>query len=208
MKNVVDLFVVKDRTAIFWFTMACASIFCSAMYVKTVVAAVMNKPQYVIMDGAGIYYLAPSVEFEQAKDLHEAQTRLAMETLYTRNPTRLVFDERVPRLFVEGALEAVNKEFKTEAKKFVEEQRTQTVEVDEIKVENRALPAGYKQTKARARLIRTSVFNGQRKLEVLHVDGVFLWKMNARLSTNRLFPSACSQVVLSEPSAKPKQTPL
>ena len=204
MKNVVDLFIVKDRTDIFWFTMACASILCSAIYVKTVIAAVQKKPQYVIMDGTGVYYLAPSVEFEGAKELHLAQTRLAMETLYTRTPQNLVFKNRINRLFIGEGVEMVNNEFKTDAKKFVEEERSQTIDVYEEPTIYKIDPRGQAITHAKGRIIRHSTFKGQKKTEVLYVDNYFYWKMNARMVDNILFPTACFKMKLSDPAKEPK----
>lgn len=205
MKNVVDLFIVKDRTAIFWFTMACASIFCSAIYVKTVIAAVQKKPQYVIMDGTGVYYLAPSVELEGATELHIAQTRLAMETIYNRTPRGLVFKSRVDRLFTPEGVEKVNAEFKAEASRFSDEQRTQTVDVYEEPRVIKVMPSiGQLVTEAKGRITRSGTFKGQKKTEILYVTNRFVWKMNARMAHNQLFPTACFNMKLAEPSSEPK----
>src|SRR6188768_3133962 len=111
MKSVVDLFIVKDRTAIFWFTMACVSIVSCALFVQRIVAAIQQKPQYVIMDARGTYYLAPSVEFEKATDLHIKQTQLAMETLYTRDVDELRFAPRLKKLFSGDARTQIEREF-------------------------------------------------------------------------------------------------
>lgn len=205
MKNVVDLFIAKDRTAIFWFTVACASILCSAIYVQRVIKAVQTKPQYVIMDGNGVYYLAPSVEFEKATELHVAQTRLAMETLYVRNPQTLVFKNRVSRLFFADGVKMVDNEFRAEAERFADEQITQTLDIYEAptiyKIDG---SRGQAITHAKGKLTRNSTFKGQKKTEVLYVDNYFYWKMNARMSENSWFPTVCFKMQLSEPAKQPQ----
>jgi hypothetical protein len=198
MKNLVDLFVAKDRTAVFWFVMACASIVCSAIYTRTVIADVRTKPQYVIMDGNGIYYKAPSVEFAQAEALHLAQSRLAMETIYTRTPRNVVFDERVPRLFYASAKDGFYKEITTEAKKFEEEERSQTVEVTSVEVMP-GYPKSVAVVRAKGIITRHSIFKGKEKTEQFTVNNQFVWILNPNMETNGGFPTLCYQMLLSDP---------
>src|SRR5580704_5627889 len=156
MKSVVDLFIVKDRTAVFWFTMACVSIVCSAIFVQRVLAAINTKPQYVIMDASGVYYLAPSVDFEKARALHVAQTRLAMETLYTRDLDVLRFDARSKKLFTPDAIIQMRKDLLyPDAKPFSEQKVHQTIEIDEADIfKNKIDPSGVAITYAKGRLER------------------------------------------------------
>jgi len=201
MKSVVDLFVVKDRTAIFWFTVACVSIVCSALFVQRMLAAIRTKPQYVIMDNAGVYYLAPSVEFEKAKDLHEAQTRLAMETLYTRDLDQMKFNDRARKLFTKDAISQIHKDLLVpDATPFREQQVHQTVEVEEAGIyKNKIDPRGVAISYAKAKLTRESKFKGQSKTETFTVDCYFFWRLNARMADNGLFPTVCYKITASEP---------
>jgi hypothetical protein len=210
MKSVVDLFVLKDRTAIFWFTMACVSIVCSALFVQRMIAAIRNKPQYVIMDASGVYYLAPSVEFEKAKDLHEAQTRLAMETLYTRDYARgdepMLFGNRVKKLFMPTAIRQIQDEFLTpDAKPFKEQKVHQTVEIEEAGIyKNKIDPRGQAITYAKGKLYRQGTLKGQEKTDVYTVQAFFFWRINAKMADNGAFPTVCYKIQASDPK---KQTP-
>jgi hypothetical protein len=201
MKSVVDLFVVKDRTAIFWFTVACMSIVCSAIYVQRVITAVQVKPQYVIMDATGGYYLAPSVEFEKATELHAGQTRLAMETLYDRGPEALTFDSRLKKLFTPAAISQIRKDLLIpDEKPFREQKMTQTIEIEEAGVyKNLVDPRGQAVTHAKAKLTRSGTFKGQAKTEVLDVDVFFWWRINTRMAENGLFPTVCTKFKASDP---------
>lgn len=201
MKSVVDLFVVKDRTAVFWFTVACMSIVCSAIYVQRVIAAVQVKPQYVIMDATGGYYLAPSVEFEKARELHAGQTRLAMETMYDRGPEALTFDSRLKKLFTPEAISQIRKDLLIpDEKPFREQKMTQTIEIEEAGVhKNLVDPRGQAITRAKAKLTRSGTFKGQAKTEVLDVEVFFWWRINTRMADNGLFPTVCTKFKASDP---------
>lgn len=201
MKSVVDLFIVKDRTAIFWFTMACVSIVCSVIFVQRIIAAVSTKPQYVIMDAGGTYYLAPSVEFEKARELHQAQTRLAMETLYTRDADLLRYASRQKKLFSEDAIKQIKQDFLgPDEKPFKEQQIVQTIRVEEADVyKNNIDPRGMAITQGKGRLTRQSNFKGKTKTEVLDVEVFFWWRINTRMAENGAFPTYCYRIKASDP---------
>lgn len=201
MKSVVDLFVVKDRTAIFWFTMACVSIVGSAIFVQRMLAAISTKPQYVIMDANGTYYLAPSVEFEKARSLHVAQTRLAMETLYTRDLDQMRFAARAKKLFTRDAIDQIHHDvLDPDANPFKEQKVEQTVEVTEADIfKNKIDPRGAAITYAKARLTRNSKFKGQAKTETFTVECFFFWRINTRMADNGGFPTFCYQIKANEP---------
>ncbi|RBP48147.1 hypothetical protein DES53_101947 [Roseimicrobium gellanilyticum] len=201
MKSVVDLFVVKDRTAIFWFTVACVSIVCSAIFVQRVITAVQVKPQYVIMDSTGSYYLAPSVEFEKALELHAAQTRLAMETLYTRGPEMLTFESRLKKLFTQEANTQIRKDLlNPDEKPFREQQIHQSIQIEQAGVyKNLIDPRGQAVTFAKGKLTREITFKGQSKTEVLDVEVYFWWRINTRMADNGLFPTVCTKFKASDP---------
>lgn len=209
MKSVIDLFVVKDRTAIFWFTMACVSMVCCGLFVHSVVAAVSKKPQYVIMDASGTYYLAPSVEFEKARTLHVAQTRLAMETLYTRDQDALKFAPRLKKLFSDDAIKQIKQDFLLpDEKPFKEQQIVQTIEIDEADIYKNSIdPRGMAITYAKGRLTRHSNFKGQAKTEVFNVDAFFWWRINARMADNGAFPTFSYRIKASDPKKSAVATP-
>jgi hypothetical protein len=207
MKSVVDLFVVKDRTAIFWFTMACVSIVCSAIFVQRVITAVQVKPQYVIMDSTGSYYLAPSVEFEKAREIHAAQTRLAMETLYTRGPEMLKYESRLKKLFMPETMTQIRKDLlNPDEKPFREQQMTQSIEIEEAGIyKNLITSSGLAVTFAKGKLTRQGTFKGQPKTEVLEVEVYFWWRINTRMADNGLFPTVCAKFKASDPK-RPGET--
>lgn len=202
MKNVVDLFIAKDRTAVFWFTMACVAILCCGVYISAVITNVARKPQYVIMDGNGVYYLVPSVEFEAATDLHLMQTRLAMETIYSREPAKLVHEDRLGRLFLKKANGQLADELKKDAKKFKEEQTQQTIEITDVKLYRKtprsAPPKGYEVTEGRGILTRRGTYGGRPLVETLTVTCRFAWRVNPAMANNGGYPTLCMEVFFVE----------
>ena len=44
----------------------------------------MAKPQFFVMDANHTYYLPSAMDFGSAKEVHAAQTRLAMEAIFNR----------------------------------------------------------------------------------------------------------------------------
>lgn len=202
MKNVIDLFIAKDRTAVFWFAMACTAILCSGVYISAIISNVAKKPQYVIMDGNGVYYLVPSVEFEAAADLHVMQTRLAMETIYNREPSKLVHEDRVGRMFLKKANEQLQAELKKDAKKFKEEQTVQAIEITEIKPYRKTPrsgpPKGYEVMEGRGILTRRGTYGGQTLVETLSVACRFAWRVNPAMANNGGYPTLCMEVFFVE----------
>src|SRR5882757_5060917 len=200
MKSVVDLFVVKDRTAIFWFTMACVSIVCSALFVQRMLAAINTKPQYVIMDASGVYYLAPSVEFEKAKSLHVAQTRLAMETLYTRDLDQVRFNERMKKLFSKDTINDIEKDLlNPDAKPFREQKVHQTIEVTEADIYKGKIDPRQAITYVKGTITRQITFKGQSKTDILTVEVFFFWRLNTKMADNGAFPTFCYKIQASDP---------
>jgi hypothetical protein len=210
MKSVVDLFVVKDRTAIFWFTVACASVVANVVFIHQMVATVAEKPQYVIMDGAGNYYVAPSVEFEHAGELHAAQTRLAVETLYSRGPEKLEYPHRLERLFTPEALGQIRGElFSPDERPFREQQIHQTVEILEAGVyKDKIDPRGMAITHSKALLTRHSTFQGQEKTEVFEMEIYLWWRLNPDMARNGRFPTVCFQIKFADPVKLTPEAPV
>jgi hypothetical protein len=202
MKNVVDLFVAKDRTALFWFILACASMLLSALYARSIISAVQTKPQYVIMDGAGIYYLAPSVEFAQATALHHAQARLAMETLYTRTPEGLPLGNRLTKMFTKPARDLVKAELAKDEKKFETQKITQSVQDIQVLI-GKVDPNGFIETRVSAKLTRQGTFDGKQQTKVFSVKAAFGWILNTSMAANGGYPTVCNIVVTGDPVEEP-----
>jgi hypothetical protein len=105
----------------------------------------------------------------------------------------------VKRLFYKEGVEQVDAEYKKDAKKFKEEQREQTIEINQITI----LPGSVKPnsviTEARGLLTRRSTYGGRSQVETLSIVGRFGWIMNPKMAANGLFPTLCVKIVLGDP---------
>jgi len=182
MKGVVDLFIAKDRIAIFWFLTACGVIVVAAWYLDRTIRAVHNQPQFVIMDSAGVYYIAPTGDFENAIDLHAAQTRLAMETLFNRGPKGLDSPKRLSKIFGRDAVEYILEEMKAESATFRDQDIHQKVEIDRTEVLKTVGEGAL--TSATSQIIRVGVFKGKTFNEVYDVKARFSWVLNKDMRNN------------------------
>lgn len=192
MKGVVDLFIAKDRIAIFWFLAACGVIIASAWYLDRTIRAVHTRPQFVIMDSAGVYYLAPTVDFENAVELHAAQTRLAMETLFNRGPNGLDSPKRVPKIFGRKAVEFIAEEMQSENAAFKNQDIHQKVEVSKTEILKTVGEGAL--TSATGQVIRVGVFKGKTFNEVYDVQARFSWVLNKDMRNNGQFPTVSVQL--------------
>ena len=189
MKGVTDLFLAKDRMAVFWFLVSCITIACCAIYVKAIMADSHKQSRVVIMDDAGVYYITPSLEFQDAKALHTAQTRLAMETLFNRGPKQLDNLSRVGELFTsESAKSVMEAFFPQEQKLFDERQYHQKVEIQSI-VLTRTVGNLVAVTSVKGQLIRTGVFDGNPEDSTWDVEVNFGWVVNSTMYPSGGFPT-------------------
>lgn len=192
MKGVVDLFVSKDKIAVFWFLVAVIAVIGSGWYVQSMVKQVTANPNFVIMDGAGVYYIAPSLDFSDATEIHASQTRMATETFFNRGPSQSDSQDRIKYLFSEAAQEFISTEYSRESNTFETQQIHQKVEIGDIQVlqteGTRAL------TSATGQVIRVGVFNGEQVVDVYDLSVKYMWMLNRDMRNNGRFPTVCAQM--------------
>ena len=71
----IDLFIHKDKVAVFWFVVALAVTAGFWWERQRLVKNLMAKPQFFVMDANHTYYLPAAMDFGSAKEIHAAQTR-------------------------------------------------------------------------------------------------------------------------------------
>lgn len=191
-KSPVEIFVSKDRMAMVWFMIAVVALGFAFWYVRDMEAKIKEKPQFFVMDGANTYYIPVSMDFEDAKDVHAAQTRLAMETVFNRNPGGSDNTERMQRLFGNTALEYLEDEYDKERGAFSEQNIHQKVEVGEIKVLKTA--GTQVVSSAKGQIIRVGVFEDRQFTVVYEVTARFKFVLNKDMRRNGRFPTVCIKV--------------
>ncbi len=196
MRAISHLFLARSRAAVFWFLVTCASFAASAYYVQSVAAAERTAPQYVMGDSPDLYYLTPDLDVETPSELHTANTRMAMETMFNRSPSRLDHEYRLTKLFTPQAQKQIFAGLiKPQAESFKENQLHQKVELEDTIV-NIQEGKGEATTVATAQLLRTGVVGDSTLNETWSVKIFFTWKSNPNFEDHALYPTVCDSVTL------------
>jgi hypothetical protein len=186
-KSAVDLFIHKDRVAMLWLIIAMVVTAGFWWERQRLVRELASKPQFFVMDANNTYYLPVAMEFEQAKDVHAAQTRLAMEALFDRGPSGADNPERLKRIFGRDAHKDAMASIENEAKEFKAKEIHQKIELGAIQVlqvrDNSVL------TGVEGQLIRSGYFRGRPFTQVLEVRAQFKFILNDDMRHNGRFPT-------------------
>lgn len=194
MKAVANLFIARSRAAIFWFTVCVVVVVGSGMYVESRISEVRTRWQYVMASSSSLYYLDPGLKAERREDLHAAQTRMAMETMFNRGPAGLDHQARRFKLFTPEVNAVVNKAIVVpEVLVFRDTQAHQKVEIEKIEV-NIQEGIGEATTVGYGQLIRTAQENGIFVNRVFSVKVFFAWKLNPSPVDRAMYPTICTDV--------------
>lgn len=196
MRAVSHLFLTRSRAAIFWFLVTCGSIAASGYQLQKVVAEVRTRPQYVLAGLPNLYYLAPDLKVETPTEVHVAQTRLAMETIFNRMPTRLNHPDRLAKLFTEEARDQIERgKAVLQVRRFADQRLHQKVELGETIV-NIQEGEGSATTVATGQLVRTGVVDDTTINETWSVKIFFTWESNPSPDDHARYPTICNSVSL------------
>jgi hypothetical protein len=121
------------------------------------VQEMMTRIRFVAMDSRDTFYLANLGTFETAQHIHDELARMAVETIFNRNPDGFDSPERLERLFNPATAASLQKESSRDADVFRAQQIHQKAETGltrEISVDdNTALVS------VQAQILRSGVFN-------------------------------------------------
>ncbi len=183
----IDLFIHKDKVALFWFFVALIVTAGFWWERQRLVKSLMAKPQFFVMDANHTYYLPSAMDFGSAKEVHAAQTRLAMEAIFNRTAKGPDSLERLKRILGRDAYHKANKAIDHEADEFSDKQIHQKVELGPIQVlqvrDDSVL------TGVEGQLIRSGVFRGKAFTEALLVKAQFKFILNPDMTANGRFPT-------------------
>ena len=186
-KPVIDLFIQKDKVAIFWFVFAIVVTAGFWWERQKLITSFQQKPQFFVMDENSTYYLPAAMDFEDAKDVHAAQTRLAMEAIFNRNPGGPDSPDRLKRILGVELYQKTERRLGEETKAFREKEIHQKVELGAIQilqVRDDSVLTGVE-----GQLIRNGVFRNKPFTEVLEVNAQFKFILNPDMRHNGRFPT-------------------
>lgn len=192
-RSAIDTLVARDKTAVFWFLVACFVAAGCAWYLVIMAEALKARPPFVVMDTAGAYYVAPGLNFDTMTPMHVALTQTAVETMFERGPQGLYNPDRVNRLFNRVGKAALDDILKKEGGYFQNQKVEQTVELDGEPKVLKALPTAVA-TQATGLLTRRGIFKGQAQVEAYRFKVSFIWRMNPDMRTFPAYPAVIEKI--------------
>ena len=197
----IDLFIHKDKVALFWFLIALIVSVGFWWERQRLVKSLMAKPQFFVMDANHTYYLPAAMDFGSAKEIHAAQTRLAMEALFNRSPSGTDSPERLRRILGKDAYQKAKNAIAGEAEEFEDKKIHQKVELGPIQVlqvRDESVLTGVE-----GQLVRSGVFRGKAFTEALDVKAQFKFILNPDMTTNGRFPTVAIAFDFTTNPSKP-----
>ncbi|WP_395747862.1 hypothetical protein [Prosthecobacter sp.] len=198
-RSAIDTLVIRDRTAVFWFLVACVVGSACAGYIILMSEALRQRPPFVVMDTAGAYYVPPGNVYKENKPMHIHLAGVLAETMLERNPEGLVFDSRLNKLCWENekhetpGLDEIRRQVRTEEKYFMSQKVKQTAEVEKTEI---AKASNTEVATITTGLVhRRSFFSGKEKNEIYSFKLVVVWHQNLRIISNKGFPSQVKTLV-------------
>ena len=194
MRAVSHLFLSRSRAAVFWFLVTIGVFAFSAFELQKVMAEVRMRPQFVMANSSSLYYLEPDLEVETPTEMHSRQTRLAMETIFNRTPSRLDNQERFAKLFTpEARRTIIDRIITPQFKTFGDNKLHQKVEIEEVIV-NIEEGEGVARTVATGQLIRNGVTGDRIINETWTVRMFFTWHSNPDHDDHGMYPTVCDSI--------------
>ncbi|MBE2283527.1 MAG: hypothetical protein IAE77_08690 [Prosthecobacter sp.] len=199
--SVIDTLVTRDRTAVFWFLVACAVGAGCAIYIVMLAEVLRKRPPFVVMDTAGAFYLPSGVVYSHPTNavMHKQMGDLLAETLLARNPDGLIYQDRLPKLYWQDerrelpAFAQIRKHVQLEEGYFKSQRVNQTVQIDKTEL------LGFTNTRmgtlTTGTVERTLIFSGKTKTEKYRFSLKVKWHQNLDIATNEGFPSQVEELV-------------
>ncbi len=206
MKGVTDMFIAKDKLAIFWFLVSCGCIIGTGWYLHGQAIEGRGRMLYVPIDRHDIY-LARDMKPQDLNEVVDFHTRLTMETVLNRGPKGPVSPERIGLLFVGNGLDQVLQDIQDNRYDFRNRQIHQMVELGQVNVVHN--PDGSAVTSTEGQLVRVSVDPTLKEtvVQAFTVNATLQWRRNSNLRDNKRFMFVCQDIsyVLKENSSSEKQ---
>lgn len=193
MKGVTDIFISKEKLALFWFSLACLFLAITGWHTYNVAVSSRGSMLYVPIEKSE-FYLDRSLDQHELDDVINYHTRLALETYLNRGPNGMLNTDRKELLFSGLALEQVGLDLRDNAYDFEKRRIHQMVEVGGVNVEYSL--DGSAETVATGQIIRVSVdpTTNEAVTQSIAVSARMEWIRNPNLRDSRRFPFVCTNV--------------
>ena len=184
----LKLFTDNAWAARVWFLLCLALLTFIIIQPYLLINAYRTRERVVILDGAGTYSIAPTLDFEEATRLHEELALWSTYALYQQNPNGFDMPELLDKIFLDEALKKARSLHSDLTQEFREKNIHQKVEVFEIKI----LETRSEQIIAQVngQLIRTGNFEGKAFIEDPEFTLTLVMYRNPNMLVNKRYPLA------------------
>lgn len=206
MKGVTDIFISKQKLAIFWFLVALGCIVGTAWHLYGVAIEGRSRMLYVPIEQADVY-IDSELTDEDLHTLVDFQTRLTLETFLNRGPKGPVTPERLALLFTPLGFEKALEDIKAKSYDFRSRQMHQMVELGEMSALH--FPDGSATTRIGGQLIRVSIDPIEKEMvtQVFSISAILQWERNQNLRDKKRFLFVCKDIQYELKEQSSNQTP-
>lgn len=196
MRGVTDIFISKEKLAIFWFLVAVGCIVGTAWHLYGVAMDGRSRMLYVPIERADVY-LDSMLTTETLNDQVDYQTRLTLETFLNRGPKGPVTAERLSFLFDPTGYDQAVADIKDNSYDFRTRQVHQMIELGKVIVLQNT--DGSADTQVSGQLIRISIDPSDKQAitQAFTVVADMKWVRNRNLRDSRRFPFLCQDLKYS-----------
>ncbi len=196
MKGVADIFISKEKLALFWFMVACGCLAITGWYVYDVAVSSRGSMLYVPIEKSHVY-LDRSMQQQDLDEVVDYHARLTLETFLNRGPKGALTGERLSLLFAGLGMEEVAKELQDSYYDFHTRHIHQVMEVGQVSVQH--FPNGDAETVAQGQLVRVSLdpTTNEAVNQSFSVTARQTWERNQNLRDSRRFPFVCTHIEYS-----------
>jgi len=189
MMNAVNALKGHKAQARLWFVMFILAVVGFSIERCHLVSRI-NAETQVLVVGEKTYYLDKLLDFTEAKQLHDEQATMAVETLFNRHPDGVDHPQRMKRLFAKSGHDKALKYLLTESDRFKEQQIHQKIEIEKISMLQ--VTDEKIEMSVSGQLIRFGSFSGRSFNEGLHLKVHLTFVRNKQISANGAYPTLVS----------------
>lgn len=182
------VFIDKDRMARFWFLALVAVLIGAAVERIQLAKTLKERERVVIVDPAGTFFVAPLLQFQEARELHAEQSTLAAVAFLERNPKGFDHPDLLKQMFLKQAQQKARAQWSTEEPEFKAKQLHQKVEIGKIEFLQTRSDAVL--TQVSGQLIRSGIFQERAFTEAVPFTLKLKMRRNPNMLENGRFPTA------------------
>lgn len=200
MKGVTDIFISKEKLAMVWFMIACASLAGTGWYLYDMAVTSRGSMLYVPVENSYVTLDRTDKSLQEREQLIEYHARLALETYLNRGPKGPLTMNRLGLLFHGKGLDDVDQELRETHYDFDTRKIHQLMEVGPVRVQlfvnDKASGNDAAFTLAEGQIVRVSQDPDTKGtvIQSFQVSAEMNWARNPSLRDGRRFPYVCTGI--------------